>query len=137
MKQVKTVITNTERELEALTRNEQTLSDAISREYTSFDLLKEKAADLDPDELVDTRLTLRPQMEAQAQARITSALKTDEVDIWSFYESKRFADDLLNETDVLIRLKKKELRRDEPKTVSKEDTDKAPVKSIKPPEKER
>ena len=137
MKQVKTVITNTERELEALARNEQTLSDAISKEHTSFDLLKEKAADLDPDELADTRLTIRPQMEAQAQARITSALKTDNVDIWSFYESKRFADTLLNETDLPIRHRKKESRREEPEIISKHDPGKAPVKSIKPLEKER
>ena len=137
MKQVKTVISNTERELEALVRNEQTLSEAIDREHTSFDLLKEKADDLDPDELVDIRLSLRPQMEAQAQARITSALKTDEVDIWSFYESKRYADDLFNETDMPIRHRKKEPRRDEPETVSKNEPGKAPVRSIKPPEKER
>ena len=137
MKQVKTVITNTERELEALTRNEQTLSDAISQEHTSFDLQKEKAADLDPDELADTRLAFRPQMEAQAQARITSALKTDEVDIWSFYESKRYTDSLLNETDLPIRRRKTEPRLDVPEIISKHDPDKAPVKSIKPPEKER
>ncbi len=96
MKEVKTDISKAEADMVKLGKNESTLSDAIGKETEKFTGLKKQAADLDQAELTDARLALRPQMEAQAQARIRGAVSSGRVSLWDFQAS-------VNETDSLLR----------------------------------
>ena len=97
MKEVKTDISEAEADMAKLGKQETTLTDAIDREREKFNGLKEQAAELDRAELTDARLALRPQMEAQAQARIRGAVSSGRVSLWDFQASVSETDRLLSE----------------------------------------
>ena len=100
MKQVKNEISGAQADMVKLGKDETTLTDAIGKEREKFTELKEQAAGLDRDELTDTRLALRPQMEAQAKDRIRGAMSNGKVSFWNFQLSIRDTDKLLGETGM-------------------------------------
>ena len=103
MKEVRTDISEAEADAARLGRQEAALSDAIGKEHETFAGLKEQSVDLDQDELTDARLALRPQMEAQAQARLRSALRGGRVSLWDFQASVSDTDRLLGEDGMAER----------------------------------
>ena len=57
---------------------------AINREKEKFDRLKAQAADINQDELAGARLTLRSQIEREAQYRIRRAEGGRKINLWKF-----------------------------------------------------
>ena len=100
MKQVKSEISGAEADMVKLDKDETTLTVAIGKEKEKFTELKEQAAGLDRGELTDARLSLRPQMEAQAKERIRGAMSSGKVGFWNYQLSIRDADKLLGETGM-------------------------------------
>ena len=84
----------------------------IKEAKREFDRLKEQAADLNQDELIDARLALRPQMEREAQARIRKAEGGREINFWHFQGSISDTDKLLDEEDMAERCRVQKQRRE-------------------------
>ena len=103
MNDVKGEISEAETRVMKLDAQEVEFTGAIKREREKFDGLKEQAADLEQDELVDTRLALRPQMEHSAHDRIQSGLSSGKVSFWDFEGSKKDADRWLDEEGMAER----------------------------------
>jgi len=103
MKKVKTNISEAEADMAKLGNQEATLTDAIGKETEKFTEMKEQASVLDQGELTDARLALRPQMEAQAQARIRGAMSSSRVSLWDFQASVSDTDRLLGEDGMAVR----------------------------------
>ena len=80
------------------------------RAHACFEELKEQAADLDPYELTDARLVIRPQMEHTAHDRIQSGLSSGKVSFWGYEGSILDTDTLLREEDMAA-LHKEQKRR--------------------------
>jgi len=110
MKQVADEISKSEKRVEDLDEQEVEFTDAINREKEKFDGLKEQAADLDPYELTDARLAIRPQMEHTAHDRIQSGLSSGKVIFWDYEGSILDTDTLLREEDMAA-LHKEQKRR--------------------------
>ena len=111
MKQVAGEISKSEKRIEDLDAQEGEFTGAINREKEKFDGLKEQAADLDPYELTDARLALRPQMERTARERIRSGLSSGKIGFWGYECSIRDADTLLREEDMAQRHEEQKRRR--------------------------
>ena len=109
MKQVKGEISGAEADMVKLGKDETTLNDAIGREREMFTELKKQAAGLDRDELTDTRLALRPQIEAQAKERIRGAMSSGKLDFWKYQASTRDTDKQLGE-DGMAERREREIR---------------------------
>ena len=103
MKQVAGEISKSEKRIEELDVQEAEFTGAITREKEKFDELKEQAADLDPYELTDARLALRPEMERTARERIRSGTSSGKIGFWDYECSVRDADTLLREEDMAQR----------------------------------
>ena len=100
MKQVAGEISKSEKRIEDLDVQEAEFTGAINREKEKFDGLKEQAADLDPYELTDARLALRPETERAARERIRSGTSSGKIGFWGYECSIRDADTLLREEDM-------------------------------------
>ena len=112
MREVEGEISKYEVRIVKLDAQEVEFSGAISREKEQFDGLKAQAADLDQDELTDTRLALRPQMEHEAQDRIRRAEDGRKISFWNFQGSISDTDKLLGEDGMAERHEERErLRR--------------------------
>ena len=103
MKQVAGEISKSEKRIEELDVQEAEFTGAITREKEKFDELKEQAADLDPYELTDARLALRPEMVRTARERIRSGTSSGKIGFWDYECSVRDADTLLREEDMAQR----------------------------------
>ena len=108
MQKVKGEISKSEARIMELEAQEVEFTDTISREKEKFDGLKAQTADLDQDELADTRLTFRPQMEREAQDRIRRAEGGRKISFWNFQNSISNADKLLDEGDMAERNEERE-----------------------------
>ena len=97
MRQVKGEISKAEARIVELSAQEAELSDKISREKGKYDGLKKQTADLDQNELIDTRLALRPEMERKAHERISQGLSSGKVSFRYFEMSKKDTDSLLQD----------------------------------------
>ena len=116
MKQVEGKISEAEARVVKLNAQEVEFTGAIKREKAKFDGLKEQAADLDQDELIDARLALRPQMERTARDRITAGLSSGKIGFWHFEGSKKDADRWLDEEGMSERREAQKRRRELEKT---------------------
>lgn len=112
MKQVAGEISKSEKRIEDLDVQEAEFTGAINREKEKFDGLKEQAADLDPYELTDARLALRPEMERAARERIRSGTSSGKIGFWGYECSIRDADTLLREEDMAQRHEEQKRRRE-------------------------
>ena len=112
MKQVAGEISKSEKRVEELDAQEVESTDAINREKEKFDGLKEQAADLDPYELTDARLALRPQMEHTAHDRIQSGLSSGKVSFWDYEGSKKDTDRCLGEEGMVERHEARKRRKE-------------------------
>ena len=83
-----------------LDAQEVEFTSAINHEKKTLDGLKAQAADIGQDELADTRLTLRPQMETEVQNRIRRAEGGRKINLWKLQGSIIDADKLLGEDGV-------------------------------------
>ena len=125
MQQVAGEISKSEKRIEELDGQEAEFTGAINREKVKFDGLKEQAAELDPYELTDARLALRPEMERTARERIRSGTSSGKVSLWDYECSIRDADTLLHEEDMAQRHEQQRRRKErkitcEPRRKSKE-----------------
>ena len=112
MKEVEGEISKSKASIVKLDSQEVRFTGAISREKEKFDGLKAQAADFDQDELTDTRLALRHQMENEAQNRIRRAEGGRKINFWKFQGSISDADKLLCEDGLAERREeRKRLRR--------------------------
>ena len=103
MKKAKIEISSVEADVVKLDKQETTLTAAVEKEQARFSELKEQASDLDPGELTDARLSLRPQMEGQAKERIRGAVSSGKIRFWDFLASVQNADKQLGEDDITER----------------------------------
>ena len=103
MKKIAGEISKSEKHIEELDAQEVEFSDAINQEKEKFDELKEQAAELDPYELTDARLALRPEMERTARERIRSGTSSGKVSFWDCEGSVQDADTILHEEDLAQR----------------------------------
>ena len=115
MNEVKGEISEAEASVVKLDAQDVEFTSAIKREKDKFDGLKEQAADLDHDELIDARLALRPQMERTARDRIQSGLSSGKVSFWDYEGSKKDADRWLDEEGMAERHEEKKRRREREK----------------------
>ena len=95
------------KKLDAQERKYATELDNALGEYAE---LKEQAVKFDPDELLDARLALRPDMERSAVSRVQSAYGKH-YDIFRMYDSKRDVSNLLNEDAELRAAEERRWRR--------------------------
>ena len=112
MKEIKGDISEAEGRVVKLDAQEVEFTGAINREKEKFDGLKEQAADLDPYELTDARLALRPQMEHTAHDRIQSGLSSGKVSFWDYEGSKKDADRWLGEEGMVERHEARKRRKE-------------------------
>ncbi len=103
MKKAKIEISSVEADVVKLDKQESALTAAVEKEQEKFSELKEQASDLDPGELTDARLSLRPQMEDQAKERIRGAVSSGKIRFWDFLASVQNADKQLGEDDLAER----------------------------------
>ena len=123
MKEVEGEISKSEAHIVKLDAQEVKFTGAISREKENFDGLKAQAADLDQDELTYTRLSLRQQMEREAQSRICRAEGGRKINFWKFQGSISDADKLLGEGGMAEQYEeRKELRQMEGRQIQKRGT---------------
>lgn len=93
---VKKDISTMETALKKLSQQEEKYTAELNDALQQYAELKEQAAEFAPDELQDTRLTLRPAMERSAVDRVQSAYDA-KYDPLMMYDSKRDVADLLHE----------------------------------------
>ena len=111
MKQVEGEISEAAARVVKLDAQEVEFNGAIHREKEKFDGLKEQAAGLDQDELIDARLALRPQMERTAYKRITEGLSSGKINFWHYEGSKKDADKWLDEEGMAERRREQQQRK--------------------------
>ena len=79
------------------------LTQKIDRAKAKFDDLREQAATYERDELTDTRLALRQEMESAAHDRIKRNIKGGKVSIRDYWSSIADTDSLLGESGMAER----------------------------------
>ena len=83
----------------------------IEKSGREFDRLKERAKQYDLYDLTDARLTLRPQMEAEAQERIKNDIPDEKVSFWDFQISTSMTDEQNHEDGMETWYKEETMRR--------------------------
>lgn len=83
----------------------------IEKSGREFDRLKERAKQYDLYDLTDARLTLRPQMEAEAQERIKNDIPDEKVSFWDFQISTSMTDEQNHEDGMETWYKEQTMRR--------------------------
>ena len=103
MKKVEGEISKSEARIVKLDAQEVEFTGAISREKEKFNELKTQAADLDQDELSDTRLALRPQLENEGRERISMGVPDGRISFAKYQAAVREADRELEEDGMVKR----------------------------------
>ena len=97
MKKVRGEISEAESDLAHYDKRAGEITAAINREKNKFTVLKEQASVLDPGELTDARLALRPQKENAAREHVRKATTDGRINFWNYQCSVRETDALLGE----------------------------------------
>ena len=97
MKKVRGEISAAESDLAHYDKRAGEITAAINREKNKFTVLKEQASVLDPGELTDARLALRPQKENAAREHVRKATTDGRINFWNYQCSVRETDALLGE----------------------------------------
>ena len=120
---VKKDISMIEAALKKQSQQEEKYSTELNDALQQYAELKEQAAEFDPDELQDARLTLRPAMERSAVARVQSAYG-NKYDSLMIYDSKQDVVNLLHETmearSIRKRLRQKQQQQKQDKKKSRD-----------------
>ena len=121
---VKKDITGMEADLAKLGEQEQKCAAELNDALKQYAELKEQAKDLDPDELLAARLTLRPERERSAAARLQAAYG-DEFKAVTLYDSKLDVKNKLGER-VQRQSVKEQLKEKQPKQKQTQPKEKRP-----------